>query len=102
MVTSFYQMALGIIRGKSYPLMPPVSDMSEVWTEQESAAIQNMMAVTFVGSKETVAGGLEELIKYTGVNELMITTNIYDHEARLKSFQITAEVMKEINRELVN
>lgn len=102
LVTSFYQMALGIIRGKSYPLMPPVSDMSEVWTEQEAAAIHNMMAVTFVGAKETVAQGLEELIKFTGVNELMITTNIFDHEARLKSFQITAEVMKEISGELVH
>lgn len=102
LVTSFYQMALGIIRGKSYPLMPPVSDMSKVWTGQEAAAIQNMMAVTFVGSKETVSAGLEELIKYTGVNELMITTNIYDHQARLKSFQITSEVMKEISSELVS
>lgn len=102
LATSFYQMALGIIRGKSYPLMPPVSDMSKVWTEQEAAAIHNMMAVTFVGSKETVAGGLEELIKLTGINELMITTNIYDHEARLKSFKITAEVMKEISKELVS
>jgi len=102
LVTSFYQMALGIIRGKSYPLMPPVSDMSKVWTEQEAAAIQNMMAVTFVGSKETVSAGLEELIKYTGINELMITTNIYDHEARLKSFQITSEVMMEISSELVS
>lgn len=86
LVTSFYQMALGIIRGKSYPLMPPVNDMSKIWTEQEAAAIHNMMAVTFVGSKETVAAGLEELIRLTGINELMITTNIFDHEDRLKSF----------------
>lgn len=102
LVTSFYQMALGIIRGKSYPLMPPIDDMSTVWTEQEATAIQNMMSVTFVGSKETIAAGLEDLIKFTGVNELMITTNIYDHQARLKSFQITAAVMKEMNLELVN
>jgi alkanesulfonate monooxygenase SsuD/methylene tetrahydromethanopterin reductase-like flavin-dependent oxidoreductase (luciferase family) len=60
-----------------------------------------MMAVTFIGSKETVAAGLEELIKLTGINELMITTNIYDHEARLKSFQITSEVMKEMTGDLV-
>lgn len=102
LATSFYQLALGIIRGKSYPLMPPVTDMSKIWTEQEAAAIQNMMAVTFAGSKETVAARLEELIMLTGINELMITTNIYDHQARLKSFQITAEVMKEIGKELVS
>lgn len=102
LVTSFYQMALGIIRGKSYPLMPPVSDMSAIWTEQEAAAIHNMMAVTFVGTRETIVEGLEDLIKFTGVNELMITTNIFDHEARLKSFQITSEVMREITGQLVH
>jgi len=102
LATSFYQMALGIIRGKSYPLQPPVTDMSKVWTEQEAAAIHNMMAVTFVGSKETVAAGLGELIRLTGINELMITTNIYDHDARLKSFQIISEVIKEISKELVS
>lgn len=100
--TSFYQMALGIIRGKSYPLMPPVEDISKVLTEQEAAAIQNMMAVTYIGSKETVAAGLEDLIKFTGVNELMITTNIYNHEARLKSFQITSQAIKELTGELVS
>lgn len=100
--TSFYQMALGIIRGKSFPLMPPVEDISKVWTEQEAAAIQNMMAVTYIGSKETVAAGLEDLIKFTGVNELMITTNIYNHEARLKSFQITSQAIKELTGELVS
>jgi luciferase family oxidoreductase group 1 len=101
LATSFYQMALGIIRGKSYPLMPPVKDMSQIWTEQEAAAIQNMMAVTYVGTKTNIKEGLEHLIELTGIDELMITTNIYNHEARLKSFRLTAEVMMELNKELV-
>lgn len=101
LATSFYQMALGIIRGKSYPLMPPVEDMTTIWTEQEAAAIQNMMAVTYIGTKTTVQEGLEHLIQVTGIDELMITTNIFDHEARLKSFQLTAEVMMELNKEMV-
>lgn len=101
LATSFYQMALGIIRGKSYPLMPPVEDMSQIWTEQEAAAIQNMMAVTYVGTKATVKAGLEHLIQITGIDEVMITTNIYDHDARLKSFELTADIMKSLSRELV-
>lgn len=96
--TSFYQMALGIIRGTSYPLMPPVEDMSEIWNEHEKAAIENIMAVTFVGTFDTVYQGIDELVKYTGVNELMITTNIFDHEARLKSLKLTAEAIREISK----
>lgn len=96
--TSFYQMALGIIRGKSYPLMPPVEDMSEVWNESERAAIENMMAVTFVGTSDRISQGIDELVKYTRINELMITTNIFDNEARLKSLKLTADAIREISK----
>lgn len=94
--TSFYQMALGIIRGKTYPLMPPVETMDEIWSEQEKAAIQNMMAVTFVGTPAAISRSIEDLVKHLGIDELMITTNIFDHEARLKSIKLTAEAILEI------
>lgn len=98
LATSFYQMALGIIRQKSYPLRPPIEDMSQIWNEAEAAAIQNMMSVTFVGTKERVKEGLAELIRYTEINELMLTSNLYDHQARLKSFKLAAEAIREIER----
>jgi len=96
LATSFYQMALGIVRQRSYPLRPPVEDMSEIWTEAEAAAIQNMMAVSFVGDKETVRDGLTHLIRHTGIDEVMITSNLYEHAARLRSYELAAEAIKEI------
>lgn len=96
LATSFYQMALGIIRQKSYPLRPPVKEMSEVWSEGEAAAIQNMMAVTFVGTKDSVRDGLAGLIRHTGINEVMITSNLYDHAARLRSFELAAQAVGEM------
>ena len=96
LATSFYQMALGIIRGKSYPLRPPVEDMTQVWTEAEAAAIQNMMQVTFVGTQDQVGNGIQELVKYTGIQEVMITSNLYDHQARLHSFELAAKGIQEI------
>src|SRR5690606_13057938 len=96
LATSFYQMALGIVRQSSYPLRPPVEDMSEIWTEAEAAAIQNMMAVSFVGDKETVRDGLTHLIRHTGIDEVMITSNLYEHAARLRSYELAAEAIKEI------
>lgn len=98
LATSFYQMALGIVRQRSYPLRPPVEDMSEIWTEAEAAAIQNMMAVSFVGGKETVRAGLADLIRHTKINEVMITSNLYDHAARLRSFKLTADAIGDIDR----
>lgn len=95
LATSFYQMALGVVRGKSYPLRPPVDSMEGIWAPEEATVIQNMMACTFIGSKETVREDLLHFIEHTGIDEVMVTTNIYDHEARLKSFEMVAEIMTE-------
>jgi alkanesulfonate monooxygenase SsuD/methylene tetrahydromethanopterin reductase-like flavin-dependent oxidoreductase (luciferase family) len=45
-----------------------------------------------VGSPETVRQGLEQFIRETGADELMVTSQIFDHEARLRSFEITASI----------
>lgn len=96
LATSFFQMALGVIQGRSLPLRPPVEGFLQHISEPEAAALQNMMAVTFVGTKESVKEGLEELINYTGVNEIMITTNIFDHQARLHSLVLTAAAFSQM------
>ncbi len=97
LATSFYQMALGIVRGKSYPLRKPVESMDNIWSEQEAAAIQNMMACTFIGSKATVKADLERFMEQTDIDELMVTTNIYDSSKRLYSFELLAEIMQELS-----
>ena len=94
LATSFYQTALGIIRGKSYPMKKPVTSMEGIWTEPEAAAIQNMMACTFIGSKETLKPQFESFFKQVEVDELMVSTNIYEPEKRLKSLEITAELFQ--------
>ncbi|WP_143960762.1 LLM class flavin-dependent oxidoreductase [Litoribacter populi] len=96
LATSFYQMALGIVRSKSYPLRPPVKSMQGIWSPAEAAAIQNMMACTFIGTKESIQQELEDFIQETQVDEIMVTTNIYDHEDRLRSFELTAEIFQKI------
>ena len=95
LATSFYQTALGIIRGKSYPMKKPVTSMEGIWTEPEAAAIQNMMACTFIGSKETLKPQFESFFKQVEVDELMVSTNIYEPEKRLRSLEITAKVLGE-------
>ena len=54
LATSFYQLAINIIRGKSQPLKPPVDTMDGIWTEYEEATVKQMMAYTFIGDAAKV------------------------------------------------
>ena len=93
--TSFFQLAVGIVRGKTKPLSPPVETMEGLWTEYEEAAVQYMMSYSFIGSPGEVRKELQAFVDETGVNELMITSHIYDHQARLRSYEILTELQKQ-------
>ncbi len=88
--TSFYQLATGIITGKRKPLQPPVKTMD--WNDYERMAVNQMMEYSFIGSAETVRTDLKEFIDLTRVDELMIASHIFDHKARLKSFEIVSSL----------
>jgi luciferase family oxidoreductase group 1 len=91
--TSFYQLALGMIRGTRNPLPPPVEDMGKLWLPHEAAAVQQMMAYTFVGGPQTVRSDLPAFVDRNQVDEVMIVSHIYDHEARLRSYEIVAHML---------
>src|SRR5690606_2273390 len=90
LATSFYQLAVGIITGQRKPLQAPVKSMD--WNDYEKMAVGQMMHYSFIGSAETVRSGLKRFIEETRVNELMITSHIFDHQARLKSFEIVSRL----------
>ncbi|MNR67023.1 hypothetical protein D3C85_1908010 [compost metagenome] len=54
-----------------------------------------MLACTFVGSKETLKTDLQQFLDQTGVDEIMATSHIFDHAARLRSYELLAEVFKD-------
>jgi luciferase family oxidoreductase group 1 len=93
LATSVYQMFLGIITNKRRPLQPPVKSMDALWDLQERAAVAQMTSCTFIGGKETLREKLHAFIEETEINELMMTSNIYDMEARLRSFSILKEAL---------
>jgi luciferase family oxidoreductase group 1 len=95
LATSLYQLAMGIIHGTSRPLQPPVENMDAIWSDYEKAAILQMMQYSFIGAPETVKGKLENFLYNTGVDEIMITSHIYDHRSRVNSYKIIAEIWKE-------
>lgn len=92
--TSVKQLFMGIVTGKRKPLQPPVYDMSTVWNDIEKEAVMQMLAYSFVGGPEKIKRDMEDFVKKTGIDEVMATSHIYDHKARLKSYQLLAEVLK--------
>jgi alkanesulfonate monooxygenase SsuD/methylene tetrahydromethanopterin reductase-like flavin-dependent oxidoreductase (luciferase family) len=55
--------------------------------------IEETLAYTVVGSAETVRRGLEGIVTKTGADELMLASQIYDHSARLRSYELAAGVL---------
>ena len=51
-----------------------------------------MLARAVVGSEETVRNALKDLVDETGADELMLVSAIYDHAARLRSYELFSEI----------
>lgn len=94
LATSFYQMFLGIIRNERNFMQPPVETMDGLWNEMEEAHVKQMTACSFIGTKETVKEEMEAFIKHFGIDEVMITSPVYDLKAKLKSIADFAEIMQ--------
>jgi alkanesulfonate monooxygenase SsuD/methylene tetrahydromethanopterin reductase-like flavin-dependent oxidoreductase (luciferase family) len=62
----------------------------------ERAMVARSLSCTIVGAPVTVRQGLADFIAGTGADELMITAQIFDHQARLRSFEITAAARREL------
>jgi luciferase family oxidoreductase group 1 len=90
--TSLQQQFINLRRGTPGPLPPPVDDMDALWSPAEKAGVGQSLSCSVVGTPEVVERGLKTLIADTAADELMTTGQIYDHAARLRSFQIAAEV----------
>jgi luciferase family oxidoreductase group 1 len=94
--TSVQQSFINLRRGHPGQLPPPLEGEERPWAAFEQEGVDHALAFSFVGSPDTVHEGLQDLINTTGVDELMITGMIYDHQARLRSFEIAAEVGRKL------
>ena len=86
--TTLYQAFLNIIRNDRKPYSPPVEDIDEIWNPMEKAHVLKMLHYSFIGSEETIQSKLTSFQEAFQVDELMITSHIYDEQARLKSYEI--------------
>ncbi|QUX28109.1 LLM class flavin-dependent oxidoreductase [Nocardiopsis akebiae] len=90
--TTMQQAFLGTLRGARGRLRPPVEDLDTAWRPGEKERLDHMLRYSFVGSPETVRRKLDLFVADTGVDELMVSSMIYDQKARLRSFELLAEL----------
>lgn len=94
LATSYYRLATGIITGKRKPLQPPVDSMDGLWSEYEEAAVKQMTHYAFIGDAEKVRSKLSYFQQETQLDEIMVTSHIYDPQARIHSYEVLKEVWK--------
>jgi len=96
LATSQQQAFLNMIRGRFSRLPPPVDSMDGLWSPYEEAALNRQFGFAVIGDKEQVKARLRGIIESTGADELIIASQIYDHGARLRSYELIAEVGREL------
>ena len=82
-----------LFRGARRLSHPPIDDIESYWSPVEKAQAMQMLARSIVGSPETVRAGIVALVAETGADELMVVSDVYDHDARLRSFKLIAEAV---------
>lgn len=94
LATSVLQFIRGVVTGKRQLLPPPVDNMDDIWTFYEREAVEQMLSYAIFGGPETVKAKMLAFVEQTQVDEVMVTSHIFDHQARLHSYEVFANAMK--------
>ena len=94
LATSQQMSFANLVRGERKLTQPPIEDINTYWTEDEKICAAQMLAVSISGDRDKVKQGVEALLARTGADELMVVSDMYDVDKRLRSFEIISEVVK--------
>ena len=95
LATSMQQQFIALRRGTPGKLQPPVDTMEGRWTPHEKAGVARALSCSVIGDKAAIKRGLARFIERWAPDELMVTGHIFDHAARLRSFELVAEARAE-------
>ena len=91
--TSPQQNFTRMVRGTRGQLPPPIDDIEAFWSPAEKHHAAGMLACSFHGTKDSIKDKLAPMIEETGADELMVAAAVWDHKARVHSFELLAEAM---------
>ncbi|GKX63281.1 LLM class flavin-dependent oxidoreductase [Pragia fontium] len=96
--TSLQQHFINMLRGTPGPLPPPVADINDIAAKHELYSANHTLSLSIVGDSDSVRTGLQNLINDTGADEIMINGQIFDHQARIRSFELIAQIRANLVR----
>ena len=96
--TSLQQAFVNLRSGRPGQLPPPVEGYDRDLDPMAKTMLSQALSCAVVGSPETVRQGIDAFVRRTGADELMVTAQIFDHAARLRSFEILADVHKSLSQ----
>lgn len=91
---TMYQSFLNIISDRRQPIVSPEDTNLQDATEQQKYVLKSMTALSFIGSRSTLHAAFTEFINQCGVDEIIVSSNIYDQKAKRKSYQIVSELFR--------
>ena len=95
--TSIQQRFLGMRRGIRGPLPRPVENMDALWSPQERLGVEQMLACSAVGGPDRVTAQLNHILTQTQADELIVAGAVYDHAARVRSYETLADLRSRLS-----
>jgi luciferase family oxidoreductase group 1 len=96
--TTVQQSFTNLHRSRPGPSQPPIDDIEQYWSPLEKAQASHMLTYSFVGAPATVRAGLERFVADTHADELMVASALFEHAARVRSYELLAELMESAGR----
>ena len=90
--TTAQQSFVNLRRGKPGLIPPPIDDIEAYWQPHEKLGVENALACSVVGDPETVKRGIAAFVERHRPDELMLVANVFDHQARLRSFELASRL----------
>ncbi len=94
--TTQQQSFVNLRRGRPGLIPPPIADIEAFWAPHEKLGVERALACTVLGDVDAVAQGLSDFVARHRPDELLLTANIHDHAARLRSFQLASEAWTQV------
>ena len=95
--TSLIRMIVGILTGKRDYVQPPTEMTDDLTEVMQHPQVYQMLKYSFIGSKTTVKEQVKNFLAETKADELIAVTHIFDVNERIRSYELFAEIMKELN-----
>ena len=98
--TSLQLRFLGMHRGRRGPLPRPipVAELEAMWSPQERAGVERMLAASAQGGPDAVSRQLATIVERTKADELIVACALHDHKARLRSYELLASAVNHVGR----